>query len=476
MLKAKWKHFDITNPNEAWDMVKLFKSHEGILAGAFDTETNGLHIIHCLPFMFQFGWLIEKDGQYFGFTFAIDLELCPSLGKQVIEFWHKLAETLPIYLAHNVKFDLHMLINFGTPYEGANVSDSMFFIRYGHNALTPKHGGPPLQLKPYAVQYLTPFAKDHERLLNAEKSAIVKTLNNKLKIRLQSCGKPPVEYNAKSYTLSVVDDMFKDPIFSADDLPDTAREAYYIWLNDDVPIWLQNKVRGLVDPDDIPYNKLNRENLKKYAHLDIVWVLETWLQLDPVVKARENEKGIEFENRLIRPLLEMERVGFDTNKEYLEQCRVNMKDYIIQRRYVFHQLAGRNIKTGQHATIKQILLDRFKEDVTGTDNPTLEQRKNELIHANKNQTCVEFISVLEELRTLEKWYSTYVIRFLKDLTNDNRLYTTIHQVGTVSGRVTSDFQQFPKDAIKTVDGVELFQPRKMIRVSGGNENAIVYLD
>ena len=57
-----------------------------------------------------------------------------------------------------------------------------------------------------------------------------------------------------------------------------------------------------------------------------------------------------------------------------------------------------------------------------------------------------------------------------------RLYTTINQVGTVSGRVTSDFQQFPKDAIKTIDGEELFAPRKMIQTTGGEYNGIVYLD
>ena len=64
---------------------------------------------------------------------------------------------------------------------------------------------------------------------------------------------------------------------------------------------------------------------------------------------------------------------------------------------------------------------------------------------------------------------------MRDLQHTDRLYTTIHQVGTVSGRVTSDFQQFPKDAIKTVDGEELFQPRKMVTITEGYD-AIVYLD
>lgn len=68
------------------------------------------------------------------------------------------------------------------------------------------------------------------------------------------------------------------------------------------------------------------------------------------------------------------------------------------------------------------------------------------------------------------------MRFIKDLQNSDRLYTTINQVGTVSGRVTSDFQQFPKDAIKTIDGRELFAPRKMIHATGGQYDSIIYLD
>ena len=76
------------------------------------------------------------------------------------------------------------------------------------------------------------------------------------------------------------------------------------------------------------------------------------------------------------------------------------------------------------------------------------------------------------MRTLEKWYSAYIIRFQKDLKFNDKLYTTINQVGAVSGRVTSDFQQFPKKPIKTIDGKELFHPRRIIKT----DTAIVYLD
>ena len=56
------------------------------------------------------------------------------------------------------------------------------------------------------------------------------------------------------------------------------------------------------------------------------------------------------------------------------------------------------------------------------------------------------------------------------------MYTQINQVGAVSGRVTSNFQQFPRDPILTEDGKELFHPRRMVEISGGDYDGIVYCD
>lgn len=152
-----------------------------------------------------------------------------------------------------------------------------------------------------------------------------------------------------------------------------------------------------------------------------------------------------------------------------------MKAYILQRRNRLYELAGEHIKVGQSARIIQLMQERFNQTVTSSSAEVLDRLASDLQRANAQPECVEFIHVLDELRTLEKWYAVYILRFIKELQNTDRLYTTIHQVGTVSGRVTSDFQQFPKDAIKTVDGEELFQPRKMVTTSE-NYDAIVYLD
>ena len=479
MLKAKWQFCDIETAEDLQSMATLFKATTQ-LAGAFDTETTGLHIIADKPFLFQFGWVCSDLN---GYTFAVDFEQTPELARTTVLTWHKLAETLPVYLAHNVKYDLNMLTNVRLPYTGSNLSDTMFYIRYAHDARKPEDGGPPLGLKEYASQFIDGSAKYHEKLLDKEKSDMAKAMNNLLKCRLQQAGcKPPAKYGAKQYTLSVFEDMFKDPVFTADDLPEDAKTVYYDWLNNDVPIWLQNKITAIVESHMIPYNKLNRANLRKYAHYDIVWVLEIWLQLSPVLTARDNRLGVEIENQLIQPLVEMERTGFAVNKAYLDNAIPAVKSYILERRQHFYKLAGEEIKIGQKVRIREILNTKFNIPVTSTNGEILEQACSDIIRSqtsddyDRDWYAIDFINTLEELRTLEKWYATYMLRFQKDLKYADRLYTTINQVGTVSGRVTSDFQQFPKDTLKTVDGVELFSPRKLIQISGGEYQAIVYLD
>ena len=473
MLQATWQQLTITTEQELDEMLMLYHASD-IIAGAFDTETTGLHIVNDTPFLFQFGWLTSDLR---GYTFAIDLERQPQLARKTISKWNELAEQLPIYLAHNVKYDLHMLTNIGLPYMAENLSDTMFYIRYAHDALAVKNGGPPLKLKEYAAKYIDGSAKMHERLLDKEKTEITKSLNGKLKRRLGRCT-PPEKFKAKSYTLRVFDNLFKDPVFTASDLPEDAKEQYYDWLNNDVPLWLQPKVSGLVESSMIRYDKLNREVVTRYAHYDIVWVLEVWLQLDPVLTARENRIGVDIENQLIEPLLDMERVGFATDKEYLNNCEIAMAKYIKERRQHLYELAGEEIKTGQHERIKNLLQTRFNQEVESTNNDVLEHLCSELHREQPEESAqtIDFIETISELRTLEKWYSTYIIRFLKELQETDRLYTTIHQVGTVSGRVTSAFQQFPKHAIKTVNGKELFSPRKMIKITGGDYDSIVYLD
>lgn len=441
---------------------------------AFDTETDGLHIIKSKPFLFQWGWIADNCIK----SYVVDIQRQPKLAKATIALWNKLVTKAKIYLGHNIKYDLHMLTNIKLPYIYENMSDTMFYIRAAHDALTPANGGPPLALKDYAARYITPNAKFHEQAIKRERSEIAKRINAKLCLRLKDCVMPANE-KYKSYTIGYLNTVFNDTLADYKNLPtEEARQAYMAWLQNDVPISIRNKVNALVTSDMIPYTWCNRDMVIEYGHLDIYYTLMVYIVTEPVVKARHNERLIEIENTLIMPLYEMERVGFAANKEYLLQAKQAMHDYILERRNVLETYAGRPIKIGQHEVIKTVLqeLTQYSTIVESTRDEFLSRIKALYKNENKYPTAVKFIEVLQELRTLEKWYATYIMRFVNDLKENDRLYTTIHQVGTVSGRVTSDFQQFPKDSIKTVDSVELFHPRKLIRTTGGEYNAIIYLD
>ena len=425
--------------------------------GAVDTETSGLHIINDKPFVVQFGFLDEPNRR--GFTFAVDFEKTPSIANEALSYWTETAKNLQIYLGHNIKYDLHMLKNIGYEYKESNLSDTMFYIRYGHDALHPEEGGPPLGLKEYASRYIDPNAKLHEKLLDKEKSDKTKQYNNLLKVMLNR--------GSKRYTLKHIKELFDDCIFEASDLPDDIREVYMEWKAS-LPLYLQHKVQSLVESDMIRYNDLNRENLIRYAHYDIIYTLEIFESLRHIVKNRKQEYAIKIENRCILPWYEMEEEGFKADKEYLENARINLKQYIKERREYFYELAGEKVGVAQQQAIKRILKDKYNLIVKSTGNEALSILKN----STDDEAVKEFIEVLQELRTLEKWYSAYILRFQKDLKFNDKLYTTINQVGAVSGRVTSDFQQFPKKPIKTIDGRELFHPRRIIKT----DTAIVYLD
>lgn len=475
MLQYHWNLIHITTNQQANDMVQLFK-HSPPDVAAFDTETTGLHIVLDKPFLFQFGWLCKDCME--GYAFAVDLEHQPNLAKQVIKVWHKLVSTVKVYLGHNVKYDLHMLINIGLPYTTENVSDTMFYIRYAHDALHQSEGGPPLGLKEYSAKYIERSAKTHEKLLDQEKTDIAKEYNNMLKRRLQSCKLPESlkDKKYKSFTLSAINDLFKDPIAEIEDFPEDVQQAYLDWKTKDLPLYLQNKVVQLVESNMIRYDTLSRNTVIRYALYDIVWTLEIYAQTAPVIKARQQEVAIKMETDLIFPLVEMERVGFKTDKKYLEECRANLKAYIIQQRKKLFELTQKEFTIGQHEVVKTILTEDFNVEIGATNASELDLVLSNLIIADKTNPAIKVIQLIQELRTLEKWYSAYITRFLKDLINTDRLYTTINQVGAVSGRVTSNFQQFPRDPILTEDGQELFHPRRMVTVSGNDYDGIVYCD
>lgn len=455
----KWYSHDITRIEDAYKMVDLFNDdYVDIIAAGFDTETTGLHIIYDRPFLFQFGWCTATHGH----TFAVDIELDAKLAERTITMWSVLAARAPKYLAHNVKFDLHMCQNMKYPYYFPNISDTTIWIRLGTDAIPERKGGAPLGLKPFAVRYISKDARLMDSKLQLERSEISKGFNVKLR-------------KALGWSMKQIETFFKDKLNTVNDLPAGSRMAYLRWKSE-LPLYLQRTITGWVDKDDIAYNTLDRATVTHYGHLDIVWLLEAYMALKDVVALRGNLDAIAREEANIYPLIDMENVGLKIDYPYLCGCQQKLKTYIRTRRKDLETLAQCPIKASQNKAILE-LLQKLGVTVTTTESEELSRTLSDLKREGVNQTAIEFIETLQELRTLEKWYSTYIMRFIKDFRpEDGKIYTTVFQAGTVSGRVTSDFQQFPKASIASVTGEELFHPRKLVLAQDGDFDAIVYLD
>ena len=428
-----------------WEVFKaeIAKCTEFPKVWAMDTETSGLDIMRSRPFVFQCGYL--NPFYHYGDIFTIDLTECPEGKEYIKETLQMITDHNALLLGHNVKFDMHMLTNIGIDPTSPRIADTMSYIRYAHDALHVKEGGPPLGLKDYARRYIDKNAKDFERALKDQRKDQAKKYNSLL-----------------GDSEKAIKAAFSDSITEVEDLPENLRPIYESW-HANLPTYLRLKVKGLVEADDIRYSDLDRDTLIRYAYLDIVYTLEIYLHTLPKIEERQQQVGIELEEKLIKPLYRLERTGMQIDKEYLLASKERLRSEIKAKRSLLEELAGEPVSVGQSGLLQLILRKKYDIDVNATSEQELEGYSD-----NPMVDCIL------KLRSLEKWYTTYILRFEKMSINRDRIYTQINSVGAVSGRVTSDFQQFPKEALLDDTGRELFHPRKLV-LAPENEY-LVYID
>ena len=453
MLKMTWYNHQIKSEDDIIKFIRTFKQVKPNY-GSFDTETNGLHIIRCKPFLLVFGFINTETKE--GHTYTI--EYTNKHFKDTMYALLKLFSKLEKVVAWNAKFDMHMMHNIGCPaiFE-ENITDAMIYVRLAHDALSKAQGGVPDSLKDYAKQYLTSDAKDHEKLIRSKQADMKKERTKKLKEMLQGMPFPKhIKTNAKNWTMALVENIMKDKVLGIEDLEPKLQKVFNEWLE------------NTTDPDD--YSNIPIDIIEPYAHHDVMYTLEAFIQTKKVAELRKQHETIQLEERLIPALYRMERVGFAFNLEYALESKERMKRYILGKREHLKKLAGKDITTGQHEEIKKVFKDKFNLRLASTGQQVLSHLK-----ITGDSKAQDFVDTITELRTLEKWYSTYIMRFIENV-HEGRIYTTIKQTGAASGRVSSDFQQFPNKPVLDDEGNELFHPRKMIKVTGGKYNKLLYID
>lgn len=165
---------------------------------------------------------------------------------------------------------------------------------------------------------------------------------------------------------------------------------------------------------------------------------------------------------------------------YLHTCFKKCEDEIQKLYEELWEIVGEYFTVSQGTVIADYFEKKLGERPETTDKSFLKKHKEDRVS-----------QLITRLRRLEKWQSTYISRIIEVAQYDNHFYTQYGQFNTVSGRLGSDAQQFPKERILTEEGehyekengegkapieYELFSPRRAFIVEGGNYNKIAYFD
>ena len=461
-LGYNYKHIDISDKQAAVDELKEFlcKAHqEQPNFMCFDTETNGLHIITSTPFLVSIGFNKEVR------TMDYDKDIMSAFWK-IYQLPEKTNKTpLQDYknyiglFAHNCKYDYHMVKNGGSPIpDDLRIFDSITIARLTEYVDEKAS----MSLETLGTKYVDESAKhagkiikDIIRKLNADRK---KKLREELMDAFPDDGFFTTTKSGTRKGTSKLSKLLEDY--------DKTRTKY---VNDD-NIYFQ-----FIDEHYTPANYhdaylVEPELVRSYAADDVVIEIEYMNKALPtLVKVDEDFKVLRREGELIKAVAWMEEIGLKVDVNYVLECRKNMLKYKDLLYFELQMYTGKEFTVGQHEYIKKLLKSKY-----GIDTPKADEKALKYIISHcEDEEVIDVCKNIIELRTLDKWISTYVDGKLNSIVN-GRIYTDINNSGAVSGRVSCDMQQQPKEALFDRDGNELFHPRRMFVVDDGC--CLAYID
>ena len=407
---------------------------------AFDTETNTkinwakknenlIDIKHDMPFLLQFG--------YGNKIYVADFRnKSKEYVNSVLLLYDKFVKNSVFVLAHNIKFDINMLMNIGYTFTTDNLCDTQTIARLSLEAKSEREGGYSMQLKPLASRILGSMYADLGHQID---EALSKIWLNKVKVLATSLKR----YGIKKHQ---IENTLKDVTGTLDEYPLEVQHIFSTWQYNSY----------------VSYADVDPELLYRYGAADVILCLELNKRLLPVVNDRNQMPILKREMKLIMPLVHMERTGYTVDKNYIIKCKQALIFEINTITQKNVDIIGEDISPNQHAMIKSKILEKFNYTLNSTSSPEMKI----IISKDKDmpEPVKEYLENVMYLRTLRKWVSTYINPMLYKLNNsgDTKVYTQYNPNGAVSGRFTSNFQQFPKDAIYSKLGnFELFHPRRM---------------
>lgn len=406
----------------------------------YDTETTGLSDAYDIPFLIGIG---------FG-EFLFAYEPTPLLNQMFVD----IAKMADYVFASNATYDYNMMHNVGTELYNVRLADTMTVARLTSYADDEyKRVG----LEALGTEFVHPDAKFGGKLIKQE---IARINAENIKMLKQMWGNlhPRVHFGQalESY-VNRYKNMFKsDPNRKYHSF----FEQYYTRANY-YSVYLEK-----------PLLMIN------YLYDDVLIMLEYLKKALPVMmKTDPNFTTFNMECDLIQITGDEIRTGFLVDKEYLLKSFKKCDEYQTMLYKEFHELIGSKFGIMQGHSIGKALVEQFDVKLPKTAKgmyQTDEKALKEALAQNPNPKLTKIVELITELRTVDKWISTYIVGKLENIDIDGRLRFYITNSGTVSGRVTSDMQQQPKEALKSRTGEELFHPRKIFIADPGYN--LVFID
>lgn len=387
----------------------------------FDTETDGLNIITSKPFLFQYGLVDEK----------LNLLGIQSFYKEDVasrnQFINYLRQAVTL-VGHNIKFDVHMCINNGIDiniFESKNYIDTAVLARLviDHDKQSDKAFS--TALKKLAVRFLGIDSSDEERKLKAELSNL--TIQHK--------------QGLKDYL--VANNVWVPGI--------TQREDTKV-LNDIYNNWHKvfHKYPTIKPHRQMYFTKFpaptyrDCSNVVVYGEGDIKHTHGLFKLWYPRVVSLKQSDTLVRISRATFPLILMERKGLTVDVPRL----LNDRDMLLQeysKTKIIDPRTGAQLSIGQHAKLKELYEYESGMSLASAD----KEARSQVAMFSAAANAADYIS------KMDKYISTYIAGIINKLTLVNgeyKVFTQYNLAGTVTGRLSSDFQQFPKEPLELSNG------------------------
>lgn len=406
----------------------------------YDTETENkvsedVNIHDHYPFLVTYVVADEKLNKVCEGKFTFD-----EINKEKI--FKQYLNECPTIVGANIKYDVHMLLNRGYPenlFECKNYIDVQVLARLvieqdlQDDSFT-------VALKKLAVKYLGVNSNQEEITLKAELS----NLNKQHKKAMFNYFDSLHLFDNLKDANKIMDLIYHDKGW---------RSKGYLY-----PQFKEPRKQFLINNPRPTYR--NCSNVYTYAMTDAILtygLFKLWYPRIPKLKQTSTLMRI---SEATFPLIKMERQGMVVDVKRLSRDK-KLLESELDKIHIVDPINGETLTINQNLRLKKVY-----EYETGMELPSADNKVREKI-LDKSPTA----RIVHYAATLSKYYSSYVCKVLEKLTKDNseyKIYTQYKLSGTVTGRLSSDFQQFPKEPLELKTG-DIIDIRSWFKVPKGNK-------